>query len=424
MAAGGPRPPAVVLGGAANAVSVARTLARAGVAVHTLADSPDPAPVRWSRAAREHVPYPGREGGAGDDLGAHWTAWFAAAAGDPTGPGPAGAVVLPCGDLGLDYIARHRAELEAGGYRPVEADDALLLAMLDKARTYELAARAGVAVPKHTRLDAADELGRAAEGVTYPVALKPVHAHEYRRPGKAVVVRSRAELEAAWKSLAPLGIGMLLTEIIPGPDDAYCSYNAYLDEHGDPLAAITKRKLRQQPIGFGNGTYHVTADEPDAARIGLALFRALGVRGVANVEFKRDARDGELKLIECNLRITAAHDQLRRAGVDFARIAYRRAAGLPVPAPGPVRQGVRLWFPGEDVRAFLQYRAAGQLTTRAWLRSLDLPLHTPLADVWDPLPSAAAVLALLRRLARQVARRLAPRRAEARTDPTAPSSRA
>jgi D-aspartate ligase len=42
----------------------------------------------------------------------------------------------------------------------------------------------------------------------------------------------------------------------------------------------------------------VTRWRPEVAEAGLRFLRAIGPRGMAHAEFKRDSRDGELKLIE------------------------------------------------------------------------------------------------------------------------------
>jgi predicted ATP-grasp superfamily ATP-dependent carboligase len=180
---------------------------------------------------------------------------------------------------------------------------------------------------------------------------------------------------------------MVLTALIPGPHDAFCSYYTSLDETGEPLLHVTKRKLRQFPVGFGEGTLHEMAWIPEAADAGLRFFRAVRLRGLGNVEFKRDARDGRLKLIECNLRFTQADALLRRAGVDLPALAYARLAGLPFEPPGMQRDGTRLWFPKNDARAFAAYRRTGATTTQAWIRSLVGRQTLPLWDVTDPRPS-------------------------------------
>ena len=91
---------------------------------------------------------------------------------------------------------------------------------------------------------------------------------------------------------------MLLVEKVPGPDDLLCSYYTYLDADGEALFDFTKRIIRRFPVGMGNGCYHITDRNPEVREVALKLFRHVGLRGLANAEFKRDQRDGRLKLIE------------------------------------------------------------------------------------------------------------------------------
>jgi D-aspartate ligase len=382
--------PAVILGGAANALSVARSLGAAGVEVFALGD--DTSSVRFSRHCDHFVDL------GGDDPQGRWLDWLA--------DGPAGAVVLPCGDDGVELVARHRPWLEAHGYRCAEADDSVLLAMLDKARTYELARDAGIPTPRTIVLASERDLEEAAETFAFPWALKPlqihVFAHHFRR--KAIVVRDRAAMEAAFERTHALGLRMLATEIIPGPEDQYVSYYSYLDEHGTPLLHFTKRKLRQYPIGFGGGTYHVTEWNPEAAELGLQFFQAVGLRGIGNVEFKRDARDGILKLMECNPRFTAANEQVNRAGIDLALLSYNRVVGAPLPRVDGFREGVRLWLPLEDLLAYRSYARTGELELGEWLRSLLHRQHFPVLRWSDPLPTLVGLWRILSRAWRRVQR--------------------
>ena len=81
--------------------------------------------------------------------------------------------------------------------------------------------------------------------------------------------------------------------------------------------------------------------------LGLAFLRGAGVRGLANVEFKRDERDGRLKLIECNYRFTAPNEQFRRAGMDLALFVVQ-PAGRP---PGTARRRLPRRRAGCGIRA-------------------------------------------------------------------------
>jgi D-aspartate ligase len=379
------RPPAVLLGARGPALSVARTLGAAGVAVDVLAGAPGA--VAKSRHCRRYV------AASGPDVQARWLRWLER-------EGPRGAVLLPCQDDGVELVARHRAELVELGYRPIEGDDDVMLAMLDKEATYERARAVGVPTPSTVRIRGAADVPVAVERVGFPCAVKPVHSHLWQRHfrAKLVVAGDEASLRACLARAGALGLEVIVTEIVPGADDQFVSYYSYLDEAGRPLFHFTKRKLRGYPIHFGLWTYQVVEWHPDVAELGLRFFSGIGLRGVGNVEFKRDARDGRLKLIECNHRFTAANELVRRAGVDIARLAYGRGAGVELAAVRPVREGMRHWSPW-DIAGFLAYRAAGELSTAAWLASLR-PAHVGALRWDDPMPSVAAARAGLRRLRR------------------------
>ncbi len=385
-------PPAVLLGGGVVSLSVARGLSRAGVPVIGLGHCQDP--LRRSRCRREFV-----DTGSGEGVQDRWMEWLAG--------GPGVGALLPCSDDGLELVARNRTRLVEMGYSPVEADDDVLLAMLDKARTAELAEAAGIDLPRTATVERGSSLDGALEGFAFPCALKPRESHLFVRHfgmlRKLIVVASREELEAELAGL-PERLEMIATEIVPGPD-RFCSYYSYIDPDGEPLFHYTKQKLRQYPVRFGLGTYHRTNWDAEVAEVGLRFFQGIGLRGLGCVEFKRDERDGRLKLIECNHRMTAADALQRACGLDMGLLAYQRALGLPVTPIGTYRRGVALWFPKDDLRAFLAYRRAGEMTALAWLRSLAAPLRVPVASLRDPLPGLVGAGRLLARLLRRLLRR-------------------
>ena len=382
-----PNPPAVLLGGSANAVSVARSLCAAGVPVVALGHAGSP--VRHSRACATFVDL-GREDGVQE----RWLRWLE--------DGPRGAVLLPCDDDSLELVVTRRRELTALGYRLVEADDAVARDMLDKNRTYELARGLGIPAPRTVTVRTMADVDAAAGDLEYPCALKPVHSHRFqRRTGtgvKAFVVHDAGELRERFAYAQERGVEMLVTEIILGSDDRIFGFHTYLDEDGEPLFGLTKRKLRQHPVGFGLGSYHETVHDAEVAQLGLRLpaGRRAARAGERRVQARRARR--RLKLIECNHRFTAPNEQLRIAGIDVALLVYNRILGRPLPAVGEPRAGVRLWHPGQDFRSFLELRRRGDLTTAGWLRSVARPQHLPLFRWDDPQPSLALQATRARRV--------------------------
>jgi D-aspartate ligase len=384
-------PAAVVLGGGPIAVPVARSLARNGVRVIALGFRTDP--VRWSRYCAEFVDL-----GAGEGVQERWLAWL----GQRREPG---AVLLPCNDDALELIARRRGDLVDLSYLPLEADDDVVLAMLDKERTYELARSVGIPAPRTVPIGHEDKPTGSLGDLSFPIALKPRRSHLFARhfglTQKVFVAADGRELADRTERLRAIGIELLACEIIPGPDDAYHSYYSFIDEGGEPLLHLTKRKLRQYPPGFGLATYHEVDRDPEVAELGLRFFKGVGLRGMGNVEFKRDARDGRLVLIECNPRFTAGHEIVRHAGIDLALLAYNRLTGRPLPPLDGYRAGVRMLHPVEDLRAALELRSRGRLGLRSWAASLLHRQRFPLFSWRDPQPSLHSWARFARRAVRR-----------------------
>src|SRR5258708_17675120 len=212
-----PALPAVLLGGAVNALSVARALWRRGVAVDLLADGRSDSVTLYSRACRRYVRP------SSDDVSGDWMRWLA---------DKPSAALLPCSDEGVEFVARNRPALESMGHRPIEAEDNALLAMLDKRRAYELARRAGVPAPRPKAVTSVAELDDL--DFTYPCAVKPIQSHLFARrfhpSAKGAMLTSAEHPPRVLAPVVKAGYGRLLTEVVAGPPSPLRP--AYHDPHG------------------------------------------------------------------------------------------------------------------------------------------------------------------------------------------------
>ena len=389
------RPPAIIAGGIGSTSALVRSLGRAAVPV-TVLSTGVPTLASASKYCGEVV-----DVGAGPGIVDRWLAWLEESA-------PPGAVVLPSGDEGVELIVRHRQRLEAAGFRLPETSGDVSLAMLDKSRTYELSRAGGIPCPQTWTVNGSGDLGPILESVMFPCALKPVHSHLFAKhfSTKVLLAADAAGLEAAVGQTSLLGLEMLVTEIIPGPDTNTWAYSTHLDAGGRPLYELTRNKLRSLPIHFGTNCYIVTRRNDAVVEAGRRFLAAVGLRGMAHVEFKWDPRDERFKLIECNHRFVAVTELLRRAGLDVALFAYLHAIGEPTPPMDRWREGTRLWFPERDFLAACDYRASGELTWPGWVGSLARPrVYTPHFSWDDPGPSIAHWKPKAARLGRRVLRR-------------------
>jgi predicted ATP-grasp superfamily ATP-dependent carboligase len=379
-------PPVIVLGGRANALSVARQIGRLGASVYAL-NEPG-AFVGYSRYCRQ-IDLPAGTGGAA-------RAWEDFLLG-PASDALRGAVLLSCSDEGIELLTARREAL-AARYRLDDSNCAAQLAMLNKLATYRAAVEAGVPTPRFWVAESRQDVEAVRHELVFPLVVKPrlSHVFEGKTGKKLITVDDYAGVAAAVEAVADAGTSSVLMEKIPGPDDRLCSYFTYLDEDSRPMFHFTKRIIRRYPVLTGTGCYHVTDTIPEAVELANRLFRHVGLRGLANVEFKRDVRDGKLKLIECNARFTASDSLVARSGINLAAFVYCRLTGRPLPAMGQYRTGMRLWDPVRDFQAYLALRKAGELSFPQWLASVCHPQTFPYFRWNDPGPALARLTLPLR----------------------------
>jgi predicted ATP-grasp superfamily ATP-dependent carboligase len=250
-------------------------------------------------------------------------------------------------------------------------------------------------VPPSRRLDPARDAAHDID-VRFPLVIKPLvrdHARWSRveAAAKAVEVRTSEDLSALWPRLAELGMEVLAQEQIAGPESAIESHHAYVGSDGALVAEFTGRKIRTRPRRFGHTTALRITSEDDVAALGREILAAIGLRGVAKVDFKR-APDGRLHLLEVNARFNLWHHPGAVAGVNLPALVHADLTGTPRPPIGPIRAGVTWCLPLGDVRA-ARSEGVGLASWLAFLRrcevrsgmTLDDPFPFLAGALWAPL---------------------------------------
>jgi predicted ATP-grasp superfamily ATP-dependent carboligase len=371
-------PSAIIMGGSTNAISVARSLGREGIKVYAV-NGPDEY-VRYSRYC--HLLCPSKDGNFTE-------AWERYLLGDES-EHLRGSVLLACSDNALEVLIKNRDNLSRKFVLDIMNEKAQLC-MLNKLCTYEAARNAGIPTPKFWRVEKLEQVLMYEKEYVFPLILKPIYSHKFAEVFncKYLLVNNFDELLKAYLRVDQFGIVVMLVEKIPGPDDRYCSYYTYIDETGEALFDFTKRIIRRYPYNQGGACYHITDWNPEVRDLGLRFFSHVGLIGLANIEFKRDDRDGRLKLIECNARFTAANCLVEESGFDLALFVYNRLVGRYQPAlkGKKYKEGLRLWYPGEDFLSFQELRGRGELGFLGWLKSIMHPQVLPYFRWYDPMPT-------------------------------------
>jgi D-aspartate ligase len=324
-------------------------------------------------------------------------------------------VLLPTSDVHNLLVSHHRGTLRPY-FRFVLPEPRTLEQIVDKRSQYGIAQAAGIPIPKSHFPESIGEVKLLSDSIAYPCLLKPYRSHDARKHlgQKVIVARSASELISLYAEIDTGELPLMIQEIVPGGDSALFGYLALWDQDGRELAWVTKRKLRQFPAQYGDGSLQVTVDAPEVVELSRRLLRKLDYRGFVGVEFKLDARDDSFRLMEINARAVSGNQLAISAGVDFAWIAYQYLTGSDLGAGSErrFRPGVKYVNEEWDVQAYLALRKADAMSLGGWLGSLRGVEARALGAWDDPMPLAVGFFRLLRKLVSGVwsaARRLIER---------------
>ena len=253
-----------------------------------------------------------------------------------------GAVIFPTRDADVLFLDRFREELQPT-YRLAIPPRQVLRNVINKDLLVQAAIQAGVPVPRTLLVRNGADLRRVGEVVGFPCVLKPVSSVDWRRGDnwalaggrKAFAAESAAELDEEYERLAKITPEVLVQEWIPGGVEDIVVLGGYVGEKSEPLGYFTARKIVQSPPDFGTGCVVESIAIPELLAPTLRLWRALGYRGMAEVEYKRDARDGRYKLIEINTRHWDWHQLGGASDVNLSWLAYQDLIGRTVSGVEP-----------------------------------------------------------------------------------------
>jgi len=380
------RPPAYVLGGYEAGLAVIRSLGRAGIPVVSVVSCD------LERAQRSrHVGAAVRAPDPADRRREYVDLLLGLANRHGTG------LVVPTTDESLDAVAAHRDEL-ARTHLVAAPPAEVASVFLDKELTSAAAVAAGVAAPRTASPDSESELEHLARDLAFPVLVKPRESYRYSRAFgvKMHRVEDRAQLREAWRRAHELGIGTLVQELIPGPETGGVNYNVYVVD-GDPVVDFTSRKVRLAPRDFGYPCAVVSGHVDEVVEPGRRIVRQMGIEGFANVEFKRDERDGRYKLMEVNGRPNMSGALAVRCGVDFPLMTYRHLVDGTVPTSPGGAAGVYWINDGVDPGAATRRWRRGELSLRAGVAPYASRRVFASFTPADPAPALARVAAKARR---------------------------
>lgn len=318
---------------------------------------------------------------------------------------PGRPVLIPSSDQFVTAIAAH-ADTLAEHY-VLGPQIALQGLLADKQTQYELAAGHRMPMPRTAFVSSELEVDDFLRQAALPCLIKPKHFREWQKfpPGhplwyqKVAIAETAEQLRRSYRLASVINPKVILQEIIQGPDTAKRVYLACYDQTGRRIGNAMFRELRCDPLGFGPASISEPIEDPQTDAVCDRFLRSIGYVGICEIEMKHDSRDGCVKLIEANPRLSGGGDAAPYAGVDLCWLHYLDLIGQRVTPASPSGADFRHVVLRADGRALPAYWRAGLLSLKDIARSYRPPLAFFDLDARDWRSSARSLASALRSLA-------------------------
>lgn len=299
-------------------------------------------------------------------------------------------VIIPTDDVTLSLLADSRSRFEGLSSLPFPDREVIQLAH-NKSALMDLAEENGIPIPKTFLMRDLADVREAIRHIGFPAVVK-ARVSRFRRGGQWIngggthYVHTRTQLQAACREVHEKVPFPLIQEYVPGEGRGIF----LLMNRGQLRAVFAHRRIREKPPSGGASVLSesITPD-PKLLDYSCRLLEPLKWHGVAMVEFKRDARDGIVKLIEINGRFWGSLQLAVDAGIDFPYLLYRMAVDGDIEPAFTYREGVRLrWWLGDLDWLLLRFRETSPLAAfREFLTHFDKGARNEVFRWDDPRPA-------------------------------------
>ena len=346
-----------------------RSLGRAGIDVHVVADSTG-SPVRGSRFVHRMHPPPAPDASPADI--ALTLRRVAARVSRP-------AVLIPMDDASAVAVDRMRDALVPRFLLPL-SPAGLAERVADKAELAAVCEATGIPHPPTLAPDTPAQVTAAVRRLGLPVVAK--WSRPWLLPAgtdlrSTAVLRSAREAHTLCGRAEEAGSRLLLQAFLPPAPDQDWFFHGYADRSGSVCGGGPGRKLRAWPRGAGLTAVGRWTPNPTVQALAERLLSTLGYRGILDLDFRRDHATGAYHLLDFNPRPGAQFRLFADGtGLDVVRALHLDLTHRPLPPPAPL--------PGRTFVAenYAPLAALGSGTERAWHARDDLAPGAALWALW------------------------------------------
>jgi predicted ATP-grasp superfamily ATP-dependent carboligase len=280
------------------------------------------------------------------------------------------AVLFVTDDAGAIFLAEHSEELRSRFLFPHPQPD-LPRRLAGKYSLYQLCRELQVPTPRVVLADSTATIRQFAADAGFPLVAKlaePWHGHGTLH--STTIVADSAALSEIWAACGEAGASLMLQEFIPASAQSDWFFHGYCDSRSVCSPSFTGIKERSYPARAGLTSLGCSADNRRLRTQTCGFLSAIGYRGIMDLDIRRDARDGEFKVLDFNPRLGAQFRLFTdTAGIDVAIAQYLDLTGQELPHAEQV-SGRRFLVESYDPLAAVSYWRSGELGLRTWAASV------------------------------------------------------
>lgn len=305
-------------------LGIARSVGRLGVPVFAIVEDAD-TPLARSRYVQEAFVWKGWP--VDDDAFVQAISAIGTSIGRPS-------ILFPIDDLAAIFVAENASRLVPRFLLP-KLSPTLPRQIANKASFYELCNQIGLPCPRSIIPKSEDDVRRFVLKTGFPVVIKA--AEQWN----TVSYKLTTVVVHDWETLCALFCrqvhsAIILQEYINGDD---WIYNGYSNFGKELHLGFTGKRLLAHPKGTGSTAIAVSLRNPTVYDQAQRLLRAIRYSGVCDLDWRRDSRDGQYKILDCNPRIGLNFQIFENtAGIDVARALHLDLTGREVQQGPMVRQ--------------------------------------------------------------------------------------
>ncbi|MCW3975846.1 MAG: hypothetical protein NWE86_06360 [Candidatus Bathyarchaeota archaeon] len=297
------------------------------------------------------------------------------------------AVVYPFTDSNTLILSEIKDELP-DNYYYVVGDKEAVETLVKKDKFYQTLQHSRINYPLTYFPKDQDSIQQIGAMVSYPVFVKPSISQLFlkilsekktseesyfrKKFNHGFVAYSKKELTKYYQFSTRHGMKVMVQELIPGPPSSSYQLEGYYNSYYDPDIIFARQRLRIEPLDFGDAVLSISIPIKkltEEKKVINEFIKSIGYKGLMSAEFKKDPRDGKMKILEINTRpwLNCWLSSVCRSDIIF--YSYLDAIGEKTKNIEEYEIGVKSIILPSDLLASAKMLKAGNLSFQDWIRS-------------------------------------------------------